>query len=142
MTLRYEDMHGGESPTWTKSMSVAWGKGRACGAPMASLSYAKRADGHTKIYKHELKAHDGRRPYLVTEDGDGQVIDIERPPRDLTGLGRAIDCVLTSGERIMLGGLYVVTDKHGDTVLLASPTGLDVQIEQRGAVITDRGIED
>ncbi len=122
-------------------MTLATGKGQSVG-PVASLSYAKKSGDSTEIYRHKLKAHDGRRPYLVADNGSGPEVEIEPPSKDLQALGRAIDCVLSSGERIMLGGLYVVTDDHGEIVMLATPYDVGVQIEQRGAYVTRRGIEE
>lgn len=141
MVLRYEHIHDGDKPQWEQKMTLATGKGHGIG-PVASISYAKKAGETTEIYSHQLKSHDGRRPYLVADHGSGPVVEIEPPPKDLQALGRAIDCVLSSGERILLGGLYVVTDDHGEIVMLASPFDVEVQIEQRGAHVTRRGIEE
>lgn len=127
MGLTYEDLHDGDAAPWVQRMDVAHGTGRAVGQ-ITHIAYAKHAGGETRIHEHKFETHDGRLPYLVADSGSGQKVTIERPAKDLHAFGRALDCKLKNGERVILGGLFVATDDTGQVVMLASPFEVDLQI--------------
>jgi len=134
MALSYEAIHWGDRPDGHVSLDVFSGPGGVVGK-LTAISYAARKDGLAQIYRHAFS----HRPSLICGKKPGST-RIDPPPRDTILLGRAIDAELVGGERVLFSGAWIITDRDGDQVWLATEQRAPLQITE-GPIVTPHGIE-
>ena len=105
-----------------------------------AVSYVTKKGDQSEVFRHDF---DRPGPILFRE-GTGDVeLDPSDVPDEMFAIGRLVDLEMEDGERLVLPGLWVSTDKDGEHVWLTGPKACDYAIERRrgGPIVTAHGIE-
>lgn len=143
MTLRYEDLQWGLSPTRELKTRVYDYANDTVGiaGTVRAISYRSQKGGHWRTYRHAFQ----RKPQLVIPDSKGRALPAARPvPDAMLSVGWLVDLEMTDGRRVHAPGYVVTTDGTGSSVWLAavgSQPRLALEQLLRGPVVTARGIE-
>lgn len=143
MTLTYQDIHWGLSPTQTLDMKV-WPYGGAKVATIGrckSISYRSEKGGEWRTFEHVFETN----PMVLVPSSSGEKLDEARPvPSEMIAVGWLVDIVMDDDQRVVIPGYIVATDAKGSSIWLAATGGQPlVALEQKrsGPVVTPRGIE-
>lgn len=143
MTLTYQDIHWGLSPTQTLEMKV-WPYGQSKVATIgrcARISYRSEKGGEWRTFEHAFETN----PLVLVPSSTGETLPEARPvPDDMIAVGWLVDLVMDDDRRIVIPGYIVATDTAGSSIWLAATGGQPlVALEQKthGPIVTPRGIE-
>lgn len=141
--LDYRALHWGEEPTrnfGARIFDYATQPVESLGF-MRAISYATSKGSRRAVWRHAIE-----RPVrlLRASPGGRRWRSHHSVPRELAVIGVLVDIELGRGLWLPSGDtVFIATDPHGSSIWLASPGGVQVQVEQRarGLYVTPDGIQ-
>lgn len=138
----FKDVNWDKEPSGEATMTWFHGPCRSLGE-VRRISYASRKEGKGgSVYQHAFDVHEGRLPYLLHDDPEGdQVVREDNPVPESAELGLVVDLELADGTRVLLPGASTVVEPGTRRLLIAGEgVQVPVQVEQRGHHVPREGI--